>query len=265
MSTKFGLRRDLVPAANIVADFLALDDVGGAPAKAAFDMVILAGNAILSTATAAFAVAREKGVPVLVTGGVGHSTSLLHEAVAGAYPDVPVQGRTEADILREVAIRFGGLDPGQVVVEPASTNCGENAAFSLRRLQDLALRPRSVLLVQDPLMQRRTDASFRRAWRDAPWPTAFLNWPTFRPSLAWTDGEVRFGAQCPRPLWSGQRFLSLLLGEVPRLRDDERGYGPLGTGFIVHVDIPADVEVAYGRLSAYFADDAPALSRRIGR
>jgi len=37
----------------------------------------------------------------------------------------------------------------------------------------------------------------------------------------------------------------LLLGELPRLRDDINGYGPLGRDFIVHVDIPAEVEAAW--------------------
>jgi len=42
-----------------------------------------------------------------------------------------------------------------------------------------------------------------------------------------------------------ERYLSLVLGELPRLRDDINGYGPLGRDFIVHVDIPAEVETAW--------------------
>ena len=44
------------------------------------------------------------------------------------------------------------------------------------------------------------------------------------------------------------RYLSLIAGELPRLRDDETGYGPRGRDFIVHVDIPADVEAAWQTL-----------------
>jgi hypothetical protein len=39
-------------------------------------------------------------------------------------------------------------------------------------------------------------------------------------------------------LWPVDRYLSLILGEVPRLRDDAQGYGPAGRDFIVHVDFP---------------------------
>ncbi|MGP4254574.1 hypothetical protein ACSSMD_22885, partial [Escherichia coli] len=42
-------------------------------------------------------------------------------------------------------------------------------------------------------------------------------------------------------LWPVERYLSLLTGELPRLRDDSDGYGPRGRDFIVHVDFPAEV------------------------
>ena len=37
-------------------------------------------------------------------------------------------------------------------------------------------------------------------------------------------------------------MLELLFGEVIRLRDDENGYGPRGKGFIVHVEVPEEIE-----------------------
>ena len=43
-------------------------------------------------------------------------------------------------------------------------------------------------------------------------------------------------------------------GEVPRLRDDEQGYGPRGRGFIAHVDVPDDVEAAHASLLAAHPD-----------
>lgn len=42
-------------------------------------------------------------------------------------------------------------------------------------------------------------------------------------------------------MWSMKHYISLLLGEIPRVRDDENGYGPLGKNFIAHVEIPTDV------------------------
>jgi len=40
------------------------------------------------------------------------------------------------------------------------------------------------------------------------------------------------------------------MGEVPRLRDDEQGYGPRGRNFIVHVDFPAEIEAAWRTMLA---------------
>lgn len=59
------------------------------------------------------------------------------------------------------------------------------------------------------------------------------------------DGITTYAEELPSGLWSPERFLSLIMGEIPRLRDDENGYGPLGRGFIPHVDIPVEIETAY--------------------
>jgi hypothetical protein len=48
--------------------------------------------------------------------------------------------------------------------------------------------------------------------------------------------------------WDFQRFVSLVLGEIRRLHDDENGYGPRGANYIEHVDVPAEVLAAYRRV-----------------
>lgn len=48
------------------------------------------------------------------------------------------------------------------------------------------------------------------------------------------------------------RYITLLMGEIPRLSDNTEGYGPNGKGYIAHVDIPAEVEKAFaGSQKAY--------------
>lgn len=258
---EFGISPDLVEAVNAVAAFLALDDLHGDVAARRFDMVVLAGNAVLATTAAACRAARAADVPLLVTGGIGHSTSLLAEAVSAAHPEIAVADRPEAEILRDVALRIHGLDADRILVETASTNCGENAAFTRRMLEERALRPSALLLIQDPLMQRRTDASFRRAWRGSPWRPEFVNWPTFVPRLEARHGRIAYAPGSPAGLWSSERFLSLLMGEIPRLRDDANGYGPRGRDFIAHVDIPAEVERHFRKLAASLAPGTRDLSR----
>src|SRR5690606_12240054 len=107
--------------------------------------------------------------------------------------------------------------------------------------------PRTILLIQDPTMQRRTDASFRHVWRDVP-EVRFLNWPTFTPRVRHMAGRLQFDNPGVSGLWPLDRFLSLLMGEIPRLRNDSFGYGPNGRNFIAAIDLPAAIEAAYAQL-----------------
>ena len=66
-------------AINIVGEWLAQDDLQN---DQSVDLVILAGNAVIPTIDAACRVAAEQGVPLLISGGIGHSTSFLYAAIA---------------------------------------------------------------------------------------------------------------------------------------------------------------------------------------
>lgn len=52
----------------------------------------------------------------------------------------------------------------------------------------------------------------------------------------------------------GNRYISLLLGEIPRLTDDINGYGPKGKDFISHVDIPLNVQDAFKELCKNYSE-----------
>ena len=46
-------------------------------------------------------------------------------------------------------------------------------------------------------------------------------------------------------LWSKERYISLLLGEMKRVIDDKDGYGPNGKQYIEHVEVPQKILAAY--------------------
>ncbi|HBJ0261837.1 TPA: DUF218 domain-containing protein YdcF, partial [Escherichia coli] len=75
----------------------------------------------------------------------------------------------------------------------------------------------------------------------------WLSYPGFVPQLGNNADSVIFINQL-QGLWPVERYLSLLTGELPRLRDDSDGYGPRGRDFIVHVDFPAEVIHAWQTL-----------------
>lgn len=55
-------------------------------------------------------------------------------------------------------------------------------------------------------------------------------------------------------MWEIERYISLLMGEIPRLLDDTNGYGPNGKIYIAHVDIPMNVLKAFEDLKVEYGD-----------
>ncbi len=160
------------------------------------------------------------------------------------YNTIRTTGRAEATILADIAHQFWHIPQEKIWIEDQSTNCGENARFSIALLNQLAERVHTTIVVQDPTMQRRTMATFRRITGDNPDAPRWLSYPGFVPQLGNDAGSVTF-ANPLTGLWPVERYLSLLTGELPRLRDDSDGYGPRGRDFIVHVDFPSEVTQAW--------------------
>lgn len=233
-------------AINLLARWLALDDISGQPQRDA-GLLILAGNAVVPVIEGAIALAMAREIPLLITGGIGHSTRYLATALAchPRWQGMVTHERSEAEMIGAMA-RHCGLADRLIWLETAARHSGENAAFSQSYLAQRRLSPASVILVQDPLMQRRTHATFIHQWRHDRHAPLFINWPVYRPQLQ--AGAEPFGPDAPMGLWPRARFLSLLMGEIPRLRNDRQGYGPLGQGFIGEHPIPAEIEHAWQQL-----------------
>lgn len=206
---------------------------------------------------------------LVVAGGIGHATTRLYAAVKADARFASIKAEppmSEGAVLRAVALALGA-DPARVFAEERSANCGANAVESRRLLEGLlgGAAPRRVIVLQDPTMQRRTHETFVAAWAGVP-GAEIRSWASFLPAAA-AAGSLEGGAGLaiappPPPLgggpalppqWDVPRFVGLCMGEVPRLRDDEQGYGPRGKGFIGHVDVPARVEEAFARLTARHA------------
>lgn len=240
---------DAVRDLNTVSDWLALDDLrtGKNPVP---DLLVLAGHAIMPNIIGALDFAAKTDIPLLLSGGVGHSTSLLQQAVKQdpLTSAIETEGKGEADILAEIAHQVFAIPWEKLEIENRSTNCGQNADFSRDRLLAQPSLPATVLLVQDPLMQRRTFESFQHSWRMKNITSRFINWPVFVPHLVKVGNSLVITGGQRAGIWTLERYISMILGEVKRLRDDEMGYGPTGAGFIGHVDIPDEVENAWRRL-----------------
>ncbi|PLB49638.1 DUF218 domain protein [Aspergillus steynii IBT 23096] len=251
---------------NRLSSFLAHEQIQiptTTPTPPAADCIVICVSAILDAAETVFTHLEQCPTltkTLVLCGGIGHSTPFLYDAVARhprfVHLAADIQGLPEARVLHCLFTRCFDAERIQsagcrVLVEDGSTNCGANAIFTKELLRRSGVEVGSVLVVQDPTMARRTVASFEKVFASTGTESPrFASWPVFVPRVALQAGELVYnvpGIPADR-LWSLPRFLGLIVGEIPRLRDDAEGYGPKGKGFIAHVDIPEEVEAAWERV-----------------
>lgn len=244
----------MTEALNTLAAYLARRDVEALTPTALSqpaDVLLLAGNCLLRSLELA-AQALEDGLVerILITGGIGHSTNYLRTNVANHpdYHSVAVEGRAEADIFFDILVGHFDIPPEHILVENQSTNCGANAQLSKELLDAKGIIAKRILLIQDPTMQRRTHASCERSWQGT--GTEVISFAPFIPFVYEKKSRSIIVEGEGEGVWDFARFLSLVQGEIPRLLDNEDGYGPKGKNFIDHIDIPADVLEAYYEVAA---------------
>ena len=211
------------------------------------DVMVLFGGSILCGGDV-MACAMRQGVAktYVIVGGEGHTTQTLRDIVYQAYPSIDTDGRPEAEVFAAYLRTKYGLQPD--LLECASTNCGNNITNLLDMLHQHGIACRSIILTQDASMQRRMDAGMRKYAPDV----QIINYAAYQAQITEKDGSLAY-EQPISGMWNTERYISLLMGEIPRLRDDENGYGPCGKGFIAHVDVPEDVLAAFGELSRQYA------------
>ena len=71
--------------------------------------------------------------------------------------------RPEAEIFAEVAEKKG-VPRDRMLLEPRSTNTGENVDYSRALLAERGVHPKTAIAVQKPYMERRTLATFQKRW-----------------------------------------------------------------------------------------------------
>ncbi len=210
------------------------------------DVMVLFGGSILSGGDL-FASGMRLGLArrYVIVGGAGHTTAALREQIGRACPGMETDGLAEADLFAGYLGRRYGLAPD--ALERESTNCGNNITYLMRLLKELHFPHRQIILIQDATMQARMDAGLRKYAPDC----IPVNYAAYKAHVTVRDGRLAFDA-CMPGMWPLERYISLLLGEIPRLTDDAQGYGPLGKGYIAHVDIPPAITEAHARLCRQF-------------
>ncbi|MEP7343297.1 MAG: YdcF family protein [Acidobacteriota bacterium] len=136
--------------------------------------------------------------------------------------------KSEAETFAEIAVEKG-VPRKAILIEPESTNTGENIANSRRMLADRGFDPETIILVQKPYMERRAYATFMNFWPgkrlivSSP-PISFADYPT---------------TELPQDL-----VINIMVGDLQRIRDYP------AKGFQIAQEIPAAVWQVYEKLVA---------------
>lgn len=251
-------------AVNIIARFIACEDISDLSLIKPVDCIALCISSVLYSCETVFDIvqARPEITKTLVLcGRIGHSTELIYNAVA-QHPRfreiaAEVRGLPEAQVLHTIFMRFYASQflkhpTPLILLEERSITCATNAIETRRLLESHEVRkPESMVIIQDPTMVQRTLECFKKVYEDAPQVQPFEGCPVFVPLVS-SDSNCQLVFTAPNiaqeAMWPMNRYLDLVMGEIPRLRNHKNGYGPRGKDFIPHVSIPTEVEQSYRRL-----------------
>lgn len=234
--------KEQIEKINQIGSFLAIRD--NIPKKV--DVLILLGSSLISHLELISDMYHLGQFDELfIVGGIGHSTNYLYDNI-NAYAPFRIYLDTslsEAELYHKILHEYYNIPDNIITIETSSTNCGNNASYAFEMASHREVEYKNVLLIQDPTMQKRSYASFLKEWKKE--YVSFYNYAPFLPKLALdSKGDIYF-LKPKNPPWTVERYIELIMGEIPRLRDDKNGYGPKGENFITHVDIPIEIENAY--------------------
>lgn len=133
---------------------------------------------------------------------------------------------SEADLFASIA-REKGVPAEKILIENRSTNTGENITLVRQLLKEKNLDPQTFIVVQKPYMERRSFATFAKAWPGK----AFVV----------TSPQIAF-EEYPNSEISLEQVINIMVGDLQRIKLYPE------KGFQVYQEIPEDVWAAYEAL-----------------
>lgn len=211
------------------------------------DVMVLFGGSILAGGDVlAKAIQDRIASTYIIVGGAGHTTETLRQQVSSEYPSIETANLSEAETFQRYLQEI--YECRADYLETESTNCGNNITNLLALLREHHVRCNSIILCQDATMQARMDAGLRKYTGDS---VKIINYASYAATVCEEECGLSYEEEI-HGMWSVDRYINLLMGEIPRLTDDVNGYGPIGKQFIAHVDIPENVKTAFELLKMQF-------------
>lgn len=249
--------QDIANNINLLADFCGKRDINKLSKQELIknydiseaDVLILFGGSILEGCNVA-ANAMLDGIAkkLILVGGEGHTTESLRRFIKKECPEIQTENKTEAVLMGEyLNLKYNIKN---YYLENKSTNCGNNVTYVLELLKQNKIKSDNAIIIQDSTMQHRMDAVFRKYDNNI----NIINYAAYKVKVIVRNNKLVFDKEDVLGMWDMERYVSLLMGEIPRLYDDENGYGPNGTGYIAHVDIPQNVLSAFENLKLEYGN-----------
>jgi len=212
-------------------------------------MVLFGGSIITGGDVLAKAIKDQVAKTYIIVGGAGHTTETLRQKVHKEYPEIKTAGLSEAEIFQQYIKKL--YDCEADYLETKSTNCGNNIIYLLDLIKAKNIICHSIILCQDATMQNRMEAKLRK---DMSHDITIINYASYAAVVEYTNENLHFSTSI-HGMWDMERYVNLLMGEIPRLSDNEHGYGPKGKNFIDHVDIPEEVLKAFELLKQVYGNE----------
>ncbi len=211
------------------------------------DVMVLFGGSIL-TGGDVLAEAMKNGIAkkYVIVGGSGHTTETLRVKMHNEFSEIETNELPEAKVFASYLKYKYNLEPD--FLECNSTNCGNNITYLLDLLKENNVSFKSIILSQDATMQHRMEAGLRKYISQ---DNIVINYAVYDVDVVVRDNELAF-KQDIWGMWNMERYITLLMGEIPRLSDDAEGYGPNGKNYIAHVEVPIEVSNAFMELKKVY-------------
>ncbi|MBB1284479.1 YdcF family protein [Flavisolibacter sp. BT320] len=180
------------------------------------DCILTLGSHDTRVAERAAALYHEGWAPLLIfSGGLGRLTENMWT-------------QTEAELFANIAVQKG-VPREAILVENRSTNTGENIRFVRQLLEEKGLDLQSFIVVQKPYMERRSLATFEKAWPGK-------NFVVTSPQISFED--------YPTDEIPMEHVINIMVGDLQRIK-----LYP-AKGFQTYQEIPQNVWEAYEKLVA---------------
>lgn len=180
------------------------------------DCILTLGSHDTRVAERAAELYHEGWAPLLIfAGGLGRLTE-------GMWTE------SEADLFARIAIEMG-VPKERILIENRSTNTGENIHLVRQLLKEKELDPQTFIVVQKPYMERRSLATFEKAWPGK--------------SFVVTSPQISF-EDYPTAEISLEQVINIMVGDLQRIKLYPE------KGFQTYQEIPGDVWQAYEKLVA---------------